>query len=176
MAHQLHIAYSDLFSGVAIVSGGPYNCADNSLLTAMKRCMMNTDEPLPVAEIAAEIRAAAAAGKLADTANLSDDRVWLFHGTEDTKISAQVHAAAAALYARIHPGRSDSSRWTTSRPATSFPPRAGATAAPKWCRPSWAIATTTQRASCCSYLYPGLTAPESEAETELLEVTLPGAG
>ena len=69
MAHQLHIAYSDLFSGVGIVSGGPFGCADNSLLTAMKRCMENTDQPLPVVELAAEIRADAEAGKLywADT-------------------------------------------------------------------------------------------------------------
>ncbi|MBT8064841.1 MAG: PHB depolymerase family esterase, partial [Gammaproteobacteria bacterium] len=35
MAHQLHIAYSDRFSGAGIISGGPYSCADNSLLTAM---------------------------------------------------------------------------------------------------------------------------------------------
>ena len=36
MATQLHIAYSDLFSGAAILSGGPYNCAGNSLMTAMQ--------------------------------------------------------------------------------------------------------------------------------------------
>ena len=53
MATQLHIAYSDLFSGAAMLSGGPYNCAGGSLMTAMQSCMTNTDHPLPVADIAA---------------------------------------------------------------------------------------------------------------------------
>lgn len=26
MAHQLHVAYSDLFSGAAIIAGGPFGC------------------------------------------------------------------------------------------------------------------------------------------------------
>ena len=67
MAHQLHIAYSDIFSGAGIVSGGPYNCAENSMLTALSRCMMNTDEPLPVSEFVAGIHTAAEAGEVADS-------------------------------------------------------------------------------------------------------------
>jgi poly(3-hydroxybutyrate) depolymerase len=103
MAHQLHIAYSDIFSGAGIVSGGPYNCANNSLEQGLNQCMMNTDLPIDVNEIAAGIRAAAAAGELADPANLADDRVWLFRGTNDSKISSQVHGAAAELYAEFIP-------------------------------------------------------------------------
>ena len=45
MAHQVHIAYSDLFSGAAILSGVPYNCAENSLITALKRCTENKETP-----------------------------------------------------------------------------------------------------------------------------------
>ena len=90
MATQLHIAYSDLFSGVALLSGGPYNCANNSLMTAMQSCMTNTDGVPSAAELAAGIREAAAAGQLADPANLADDRVWLFRGTQDSKISGPV--------------------------------------------------------------------------------------
>ena len=62
MAHQLHIAYSDLFSGAAIISGGPYNCADNSLVTAMTRCMMNTQQALPVDQFLAQVHQGAEAG------------------------------------------------------------------------------------------------------------------
>src|SRR5665811_1137072 len=103
MAHQLHIAYSDLFSGAAILSGGPYYCAENSLITALKRCTSNSDEPLPVDEFAAQIRKGAEAGLLADPANLANDRVYLFHGTEDTTVSALVHTSTAALYAKFIP-------------------------------------------------------------------------
>ncbi|MGB5292731.1 MAG: PHB depolymerase family esterase, partial [Lysobacterales bacterium] len=39
MAHQLHISYSDLFSGAGIIASGPFGCADGSLGTAMARCM-----------------------------------------------------------------------------------------------------------------------------------------
>lgn len=101
MAHQLHIAYSDIFSGAGIFSGGPYNCADNSLKQGLALCMMNTGNPIDVDAIADGIRQASAAGELADPANLADDRVWLFHGTKDSKISSQVHGAAAELYTKF---------------------------------------------------------------------------
>jgi len=101
MAHQLHVAYSDVFSGAGIFSGGPYNCADNSLNQGLSLCMMNTETPIDVDAIADGIRQASAKGELADPANLADDRVWMFHGTKDSKISTQVHAAAAELYAEF---------------------------------------------------------------------------
>lgn len=101
MAHQLHIAYSDIFSGVGIFSGGPYNCANNSLNQGLSLCMMNTGTPIDVVAIADGIRQASDAGELADPVNLADDRVWLFRGTMDSKISSQVHGAAAELYANF---------------------------------------------------------------------------
>ncbi len=101
MAHQLHIAYSDIFSGAGIFSGGPYNCADNSLNQGLSLCMMNTETPIDVDAIADGIRQASDAGELADPTNLADDRVWLFRGTKDSKISSQVHGAAAELYAEF---------------------------------------------------------------------------
>ena len=73
------------------------------LKVVMNRCMMNHDNPLPVAQIAEGIRAGAAAGELADPANLADDRVWTFLGTLDSKISIEVHSAAAELYAHFLP-------------------------------------------------------------------------
>ena len=49
MATQLHIAYSDVFSGAALLSGGPYNCANNSLVTAMRKCMTKDLDELQAA-------------------------------------------------------------------------------------------------------------------------------
>ena len=177
MAHQLHFAYSDLFSGAGIISGGPYNCADNSLLTAMKRCMVNTDEPLPVAEIAAGIREDAAAGKLADPANLADDRVWLFRGTRDSKISAEVHGAAASLYAEFIPA--GQIREVDDVEADHvFPAKGRGQGCMEMVPPFVGDCDYDAAGELLSFLYPGLTAPELEPapELELLEVDLPGAG
>ena len=174
MAHQLHIAYSDLFSGAGIVSGGPYNCADNSLLTAMKRCMINTDEPLPVAELAAGIRKDAAAGKLADPVNLADDRVWLFHGTQDSKISAEVHGAAATLYREFIPaGQIHEVDEVVADHV--FPAKGQGKGCTEMVSPFVGDCNYDGAGELLSFLYPGLTAPESDVDTGLLEVVLPGA-
>ena len=39
MAVQFHVAYSGLVSGVGVIAGGPYNCADRSLWKATHNCM-----------------------------------------------------------------------------------------------------------------------------------------
>ena len=174
MAHQMHIAYSDVFSGVAIISGGPWNCADNSLMTAMGRCMMNTDEPLPVAELAEEIRSQAATGDLADPANLADDRVWLFHGTKDSKISALVHGAAAELYAEfIPPGQIH--RIDDLETEHVFPARGRGHGCLEMVAPFVGDCDYDAAGELLAYLYPGLVEPVDVVETELLEVSLPGA-
>ena len=103
MAHQLHISYSDMFSGAGIIASGPFGCADGSLGTAMARCMGKSDATLPVDELADGISAAEKKGLVADTENLADDPVWLFHGTLDTTVATQVSDATEALYAQFVP-------------------------------------------------------------------------
>jgi poly(3-hydroxybutyrate) depolymerase len=98
MAHQLHIAYPELFSGAGIIAGPPYGCANGDLATAFSRCMAQVPAPLPVAEFAASIREAAEAGQVGSPELLSDDRVWIFHGTGDAVVAAGVSEAVAALY------------------------------------------------------------------------------
>ena len=56
MAHQLHIAYSDLFSGAAIIAGGPFGCAQGSVATAFARCIATTGGKLSPQEFIDEIR------------------------------------------------------------------------------------------------------------------------
>jgi len=174
MAHQLHIAYSDLFSGAGIVSGGPYKCADNSLLTAMKRCMGNTDEPLPLTDIVAAIRADAEAGKLANTANLSDDRVYLFHGTQDTTIANQVHDSTATLYAEFIPA--DQIRQVKDVPAGHvFPAKGHGNGCTEMVPPFVGDCDYDGAGELLNYMYPGLSEPNAEVATQLLEVTMPRA-
>ena len=103
MATQLHIAYSDLFSGVGIISSGPFGCAEGTLGTAMARCMGETQTPLPIADLADSIRNAAKENRVANPENLADDPVWLFHGTLDTTVGADVSDATEALYSEFVP-------------------------------------------------------------------------
>lgn len=174
MAHQLHIAYSDLFSGAGIVSGGPYNCAENSLATAMSRCMGNTDTPLSVEDFADEIRAGADAGILANPDNLANDRVWLFHGTNDTTIAAQVHDATAALYKEFIPSE-QIQQVDDIAAGHIFPAEDHGNACNEMLPPFIGDCDYDAAGLLLQYLYPGLTPPEDEVDTMLLETTLPGA-
>lgn len=174
MAHQLHIAYSDLFSGAAIISGGPYNCAENSLMTALKRCTENDETPLPVDQFTAHIKAGAEAGILADPANLADDRVYMFHGTQDTKVSSLVHGATAELYAGFIP--EDQIRQVNDVEAGHvFPALDSESHCTEMVAPFVGDCDYDGAGELLSHLYPGLKAPENETLTELREVTLPGA-
>ena len=103
MAHQLHVAYADLFSGAGIIAGGPFGCADGSLATAFSRCIGSDGGGLSADAFAAEIRAAAVEGKVADPALLANDRVWLFHGALDKAVAAGVSDALAELYRQFVP-------------------------------------------------------------------------
>lgn len=174
MATQLHIAYSDLFSGAGLVSGGPYNCAGNSLMTAMKLCMTNTEASLPVAEIAAGIRASAAARELADPANLADDHVWLFHGTQDSKISAPVHAAAADLYAEFMPAEQIHEVEDIAAEHI-FPAKGRGNSCTEIVPPYVGDCDYDGAGELLQFLYPGLVEPVAEPSVELLAVELPGA-
>ena len=176
MAHQLHIAYSDIFSGAGIFSGGPYNCANNSLSQGLSLCMMNTGNPIDVGAIADGIRQASTAGELADPANLADDRVWLFHGTKDSKISSQVHGAAAELYAEFMAAEQIVS--VDDLEADHVFPADG--------RGVSCLAVEPPYVGDCGYdgagqmlqhLYPGLEeSPGSKPGNGLMETSLPGAG
>ena len=174
MAHQLHIAYSDVFSGAAIISGGPYNCAENSLMTALKRCTENDETPLPVDEFAAQIKAGAKAGILADPANLADDRVYMFHGTQDTKVSSLVHNSTAELYAGFIPA--DQIHQENEVVAGHvFPAMDSEGDCTELVAPFVGDCDYDGAGELLSHLYPGLQAPDNESTTELREVTLPGA-
>ena len=174
MATQLHIAYSDLFSGVAILSGGPFNCAGNSLVTALKLCTTNTEDPLPIADLVSGIRAAAEAGDIADPKNLRDDRVWLFRGNQDSKVSALVHWAAADLYAEFVPV--DQIRRVDSIDADHvFPVKGRGKDCHEVVPPYVGDCDYDGAGDLLSFLYPGLAEPKSEQVGDVLGVKLPGA-
>ena len=174
MAHQLHIAYSDVFSGVGLIAGGPYGCAEGSLATAMARCIGQTGGDLPVAEFASAIRAAAAEGRVADIDNLSSDRAWLFHGAQDTVVAAAVSDAAAAVYAELLPA--EQVRYVTDAPmGHNFPARGSGNPCDSFVTPFVGDCDYDAAGELLRWLYPGLENPDSAAAGPLVEVALDGA-
>lgn len=96
MASQFHMAYSDLISGVGLIAGGPYWCAQGSLKTALGSCAADADVDLE--SIWAYAEAAAGNNKIAALENLEQARVWLFHGTNDVLVAKEVVLAAQSFY------------------------------------------------------------------------------
>jgi poly(3-hydroxybutyrate) depolymerase len=174
MAHQLHVSYSDIFSGVGIIASGPFGCADGSLATAMARCMGKTDGAMPVAELAEGISNAAGQGLVADPENLADDPVWIFHGTLDTTVATQVNDATGALYAEFVPA--DQITYVNDVAAAHiFPARGHGNACTAMQPPFVGDCDYDAAGEILKHLYTDLKAPVSEPETALTTVSLPGA-
>lgn len=90
MANQFHVAYSDWVSGAAIISAGPYYCAQNDITVALDTCVDALDGSLAPASLLSQAEKWAKAGKIAPLENLQDDRVWLLHGTRDQRVAQEV--------------------------------------------------------------------------------------
>ena len=174
MAHQLHIAYSDLFSGAGIIASGPFGCADGTLGTAMARCMANSDNTIPVSELAESIRAAQAQGLVADTQNLADDPVWLFHGTLDNTVGSKVSDASAALYAEFVPA-GQITYVNNVAAGHNFPADGHGGECTALVAPFVGDCGFDAAGAILQHLYPGLKAPSGEAAAALQTVDLAGA-
>ncbi|MBI1208157.1 MAG: hypothetical protein GC191_12835 [Azospirillum sp.] len=103
MAGQVHIAYSASIIGAGIIAGGPYYCAENSATYAQYSCMETWLGDPDVAELVATTRRLATGGEIDDPQNLARARVYLFHGTRDSTVTAPVMAALARYYAAFVP-------------------------------------------------------------------------
>lgn len=123
MAHQFHVAHSEHIMGAGIVAGGPYYCAQGTILGAVTKCSQfvmlqckglgldanwcrKTDlSPHDQAEIADaakssfdEAKKQEAAGAINRLANLTDDKVYLFSGTYDGIVPQGVMDALYHFY------------------------------------------------------------------------------
>lgn len=101
MAVQLHVAHSARIAGVGVIAGGPYYCAQGSLLTALHNCMQpGTWTPVTApALLKSETDALAAAGAIDATGNLAGSRAWLFTGGADHTVYPAVVQALRDFYA-----------------------------------------------------------------------------
>ena len=90
MAMQFHLAFSEKVVGAGLIAGGPYFCAQASIGTALQNCVANPDATIDLNVLMATIKDYQQSGKLADTKYNQNDKVWLLHGTLDTRINRVV--------------------------------------------------------------------------------------
>src|SRR4051812_17731658 len=105
MAVQFHVAHSGLVRGVGAIAGGPYDCAQGSLWTALTRCMNPgpwSALPQPQA-LAGLARSLAASGAIDPVERLARTRVWLFSGTRDETVGSEVVESLRRFYLAAAP-------------------------------------------------------------------------
>ena len=119
MAVQFHVAYSGSVAGAAILSAGPWYCAEGSVTRALGACMKG--EPAPdVAALAGLARRVADEGRIDPVDGLAADAVWVFHGAKDTITGKPVSDALVAFYGAFVPP--ERIRYETDVPAAhGFP-------------------------------------------------------
>ncbi|MAI65485.1 MAG: polyhydroxybutyrate depolymerase [Alteromonas sp.] len=98
MATQFQLAHSDWVKGVGILAAGPYFCAKGDITTALAQCVNKTDTLPNVEELTKQATDYAKKGKIAALSNMKDAKVWLFHGTLDTRIASEVSDALFEQY------------------------------------------------------------------------------
>lgn len=112
MTVQLHLARSASFAGAGIIAGGPFRCAEtyqpsglvtaedsrieNSLYICMNPLIPQTG---PDAQRLVEMaRETAQAGLIDDIANLADDRLYIFTGSQDDVVYSDVVERTRQFY------------------------------------------------------------------------------
>ncbi|MCO6418067.1 PHB depolymerase family esterase [Siccirubricoccus sp. KC 17139] len=108
MAAQLHIAHAQGIAGAAIIAGGLYGCAVESLdsrgvlrslaALAIGPCMSQPAGLRPAEAYADLARRLAAAGRIDPLAALAGARLYAFTGDADTVVRSETVRRAVALY------------------------------------------------------------------------------
>jgi len=90
-AIQYQVAYSSSVVGVAIFAGGPYYCAQDSMLTALESCM--TIPNIDLSNLESDIQNYASQGSIDLPANITRHNVYLYSGSYDfTVVQAVVES------------------------------------------------------------------------------------
>ena len=98
MAVQLHVAYSATFAkGVGVVAGGPFYCAEGSVVNATGRCMASP-AGIPTSTLVSTTNTWASQGAIDPVANLQNSKVYLFSGTLDSAVKTGVMDALRTYY------------------------------------------------------------------------------
>src|SRR3989344_5726006 len=103
MAVQLHVAYSATFAkGVGVVAGGPFYCAEGSVVNATGRCMASPTG-IPTSTLVNTTNTWAGQGVIDPVANLQNSKVYLFSGTLVSVVKTGVMDALRTYYNSLVP-------------------------------------------------------------------------
>jgi poly(3-hydroxybutyrate) depolymerase len=97
MATQMHVAYSSLIMGVAILAGAPYYCAKGFNVIAVNACA-NTPNDINMSDLIAQTNRYAASNDVDPTSNMRNDRIFIFHGNQDSVIHPGVSSRVVEYY------------------------------------------------------------------------------
>jgi poly(3-hydroxybutyrate) depolymerase len=100
MAHQLHVAYSDVFCGAGLIAGGPYLSSQSTLWGALAHGLHGMPPPDAV-QLSLLTQTLADVGAIAPVHNLADARVWVFHGKRDHTVKRSVVDQLVKFYAQF---------------------------------------------------------------------------
>jgi len=103
MAVQFDVAFSSILRGAGVIAGGPYFCAQGSVLTATSTCSCVPfgcfgQSSTNVAQLIAITDRNAGRGLIDATGNLARHRIWLFSGTSDTAVPQRVMDDLSTYY------------------------------------------------------------------------------
>jgi hypothetical protein len=110
MAVQFGFAWSSVITGVGVVAGGPFYCAQASaadFLNGFAAPILNATGPCmkgPIADLQPmidKVEEKAASGDLDPLDNVHRQKIYLFHGYNDAIVARAVTDAAAEFYQRI---------------------------------------------------------------------------
>ena len=103
MAVQLHVAYSATFGkGAGVVAGGPFFCAEGSVINATGRCMASP-AGIPTSSLISTTNTWASQGTIDPVANLQSSKVYLFSGTKDSVVKQGAMDALNTYYKSFVP-------------------------------------------------------------------------
>jgi poly(3-hydroxybutyrate) depolymerase len=98
MAVQLHVAYSATFQkGAGVVAGGPFYCAEGSVVNATGRCMASPSG-IPTNTLISTTNNWAGQGVIDPVSNLQSSKVYMFSGTLDSAVKPGVMDALQTYY------------------------------------------------------------------------------
>ena len=80
-----------------VFAGGPYNCAEGSIVDALGTCMKGSPAP-NVQNFIQTTNSRASAGTIDDPSNLATQKVFMFSGTDDTTVYPAVMHALYQYY------------------------------------------------------------------------------
>jgi uncharacterized protein (TIGR03382 family) len=96
MAVQLQVAYSSRFTGAAIIAGGPFYCAQDSIASATGAC--ESGNGIPVATLVSFASNQAAAGTIDPVSNIAGKPIYMFSGTQDMTVHQATMNALQQFY------------------------------------------------------------------------------